>query len=253
MDYVLRNAANIRAGEVGVVESAASCASDDQRVRDHVCSTEWSTSAGIFRPTDPLGAPCDNEMSAYTLQGRRPMKGVYARCSFQLIQTDVPNDDLGVIANFRDAVKALKVQPGSLVTKSQDFNSTNTFDFSDTPAYAVGVGVWLNFRFQYALTQALIVRIRTVGFKDLYTRTTSVDRDVKIRFNQGCIVAPVFVPFASPEFGSNIWATRGAFTEGEEVDVIVEGLPTGTGNVDATFLSPNNPILEEIAGALNNA
>jgi len=229
-----------------------------------VCRSEWKSANGVYRAIDPLGEPCENELSSQVVSGRGSMRGIYSDCDFQLLISDVPNNDLGVIENFRDVVKALKLTQGT--------NRIISAAMADPVALSIvqataedglpAVGVFLTFRFILSLTEAPVIRIVTSNFDPVFfgasvATVTQPNRDVTIGFNQSCTTAKLFLPFASKDVSSDIWAPRGARIQADNATasnnstVTITGLPSSAGTVTAQFVSPTSPMLGPIAGAVN--
>lgn len=244
--------------EIVVVQEYDSCSISDE-VPDKVCQTSYQSSSGLYRADDPLGAEC-NETSPFNKRGRRRLKGLYTNCPHEIIASDVPNNDLGVIQNFRDVVKGLKGAPGTerLVTAAFADPLTLTFPSSATETGIPCVGVILTFNFEVASTQALIISVQADRVANIFggASVAAPERDVTLKYLAGCTVVELFLPFAMANVSSSVWGPRaGLITAtggGADSRVVITGLPAGAGTATVQWVSNYSPALERIAGAINN-
>lgn len=242
----------------GTDPNGAGCRIDND-VQEQVCSTSWFTAEGDYRANDPLGAPCPGELSKTLVQGRRRLKGLYSSCRHRIVTSDVPNNDLGVIQNFRDIVKAAKPFKGQQELISATFAAPTTLTLTTAVASdrSAAVGVYVKLAFQYSLTQASVITVAISNLLPPYgTDTTNVGtRSLSFSVLEACSSLELFVPFAAADGNSTLWAPRMALLDADGTGnsaISISGVTAAAGTAFGQFVSANNPVLAPIAGVMNN-
>lgn len=214
-----------------------------------ICSTVWKPSSGILRPVAPFVAPCPGEASDAVLRGRAMLHGIYGDCDFELINTDVPNDDLGVADNLRylPAVAAQGATDNTLLSGAIAATTTLTKGAGINTA----IGIYVRIAYQIALTEAVNVQISTTGALTV-AGAVACNRDVTVLMQQGCMVAQFFLPFASKTVGANIWGPNVAVIAASTPTIVVVGPTAGSGTITAQYVGAYSQFLEQIAGSVFN-
>lgn len=219
------------------------------RSRGPNCATAWPNPEGVSRPLDPMTAPCDFEPSPTWIRQHKQLLGVESSCRIRLRNTDVPNNDLGVVKNFSDVVSAAKgLGPGSETLYSAAMTATVTLN-AVVPR-SIGVGIYVMFDFNLASTIATSLRVTTENCESIVFGQ-SVNRDITFDMLDACVAFSIFMPFAAQQASTNVWGPHAALIEELSPSrIVIYGLPASSGVVKATFVGPYGVDLNEVSARL---
>lgn len=236
-----------------VVEKDKGCDCGGGHSTKAQCYTTWYKAKNSNRAEDPLNQPCANELSAFVRDGSTKMRSFFASCPFEIINADVPGDDLGNVSAFRAAVDGARALGIGDPTTYVNALSSPLVVTGVGAGGRVQLGVYARIAFDIPTTQALILTVATAGAITV-VGSVAVNRSITVQFQAGCNTIELFVPFALPESSSTqIWAPRVSAIAPASLSATFTGLPTGGGSIATQFLSANSPVLGDIAGAILNA
>lgn len=215
---------------------------------------------GGATPASPMNSTCDPEMSSWIMEGAAPLGSVYTSVPTTLIKTNVPNDNLGVVANLRgvlDGIKSLGVGDQEDYLAAPATSVTLTM-LNDVDVLAAGVFVYLNLG--VALAQASVLRVVTSGFASL-VGGADVDRAVTVRMLQASAVFAMFLPFAANQraaadaAGAELWGPVGGVSDssGPATITIIGAPDPSSGSVVASAVGPYSSHWAEIRSMMRSA
>jgi hypothetical protein len=234
---------------------------NDSALVDKVCSTRWFSSGGQYSANDPAGMPCETETSPYIKAGRAPLRSIYSSSPYNIVVSDVPNNDLGVAQNLRDIVKAMKMAQGTQRQQSAAFAAPTTVAFAGGVAVAAEnglpiFGVYVRMAFQVSLAIANQVQFALSAVGTFIGGGAAPTRDITIEFTETSAVFEVILLCASADAQSQLWAPRAgtliATGAGANTTLTITGLTAGAGTATVRFLTAHSPVLADLVGAISN-
>jgi len=216
-----------------------------------VCSTEWRASKGVYRPLAPSTAPCEGELSELALKGRAPLRSIYGSCPFMLMESDVPNDDLGVFDNIKylPFVAAAGASDDNIYSEAMALPTTLTHGATASTA----IGVWVRIAYPISLVEAVEIAISTTGAVHALNTAVACNRAVTVQMEAGCLVAEFFLPFVSKALEASIFGPCVALIAATTPTIVVSGPTAASGQISGQWVGAYSQNMSKIFAAIANA